>query len=37
MTGRRRRQGNNTAQKNNSIENLVGHEENEYPIPEPNK
>jgi hypothetical protein len=35
--GRRRRQGNCTLQKNNSIEDLVGNEENEYPVPDPNE
>jgi hypothetical protein len=33
----RRRDGNYTPQKNNLIENLVGNEENGYPIPDPNK
>jgi hypothetical protein len=33
----RGRQRNCTPQKNNSIEDLVGNEENEYPVPEPNK
>jgi hypothetical protein len=31
------RQGNYTSQKNNSIENLVGNEQNEHPVPDPNK
>jgi hypothetical protein len=36
--GTRRRQGNSTSQKtNNSIEDLVGNEENECPVPDPNK
>jgi hypothetical protein len=34
--GRRRRDGNHIPQKNNSIEDLVGNEENGYPIPDPN-
>jgi hypothetical protein len=34
--GRRRRQGNSTPQKNNSIEDLVGNE-NEYTVPDPNR
>jgi hypothetical protein len=34
---RRRRDGNHTPQKNNSIEDLVGNEENGYPVPDPNK
>jgi hypothetical protein len=34
----RRRQGNSTPQKiNNSTENLVGNEENEYGVPYPNR
>jgi hypothetical protein len=34
----RRRQGNDTPQKKkNSKEDLVGHEENEYPVHDPNK
>jgi predicted transcriptional regulator len=37
MVGRRRRKGNCTPQKNNSIEDLVGNEENEYPVPDLNK
>jgi hypothetical protein len=32
---RRRRDGNHTPQKNNSIEDLVGNEENGYPVPDP--
>jgi hypothetical protein len=35
--GRIRRLGNLTPQKNNSIENLVGNEENAYPVPNPNR
>jgi predicted nuclease with TOPRIM domain len=36
--GRRRRQGNFIPQKNNnSIEDLVGNEENEYPVLDPNR
>jgi hypothetical protein len=36
--GRRRKQGNSTPQKsNNSTENLVGNEENEYPVPYHNR
>jgi hypothetical protein len=35
--GRKRRQGNSTSQKNNSIEDLVGNEENEYQGPDPNR
>jgi hypothetical protein len=36
--GRRRRSGNPTSPKtNNSIEDLVGNEENEYPAPDPNR
>jgi hypothetical protein len=35
--GRRRRDGNCTPQKNKSIEDLVGNEENGYPVPDPNK
>jgi hypothetical protein len=34
--GRRRRQG-NSEKHNNSIEDLLGNEENEYPIPDPNR
>jgi hypothetical protein len=35
--GRRRRPGNPTSQKtNNSIEDLVGNEKNEYPVPHSN-
>jgi hypothetical protein len=33
----RRRDGNHTPQKNNSIEDSVGNEENGYPVPDPNK
>jgi hypothetical protein len=36
--GRKRRPGNPTQQKtNNSIEHLVGNEENEYQVPDPNR
>jgi hypothetical protein len=35
--GKKRRDGNHTPQKNNSIEDSVGNEENEYPFPDPNK
>jgi hypothetical protein len=36
--GRKRRQGKFTLQKtNNSVEDLVGNEENGYPVPHPNK
>jgi hypothetical protein len=35
--GRRRRQGNSTPQKDNSIEDLVGNEENEYSVPDSNR
>jgi hypothetical protein len=35
--GRRRRDGNHTPQKNNSIEDSMGNEENGYPVPDPNK
>jgi hypothetical protein len=34
--GRRRKQASSTPQKNNSIEDLVGNEENEYPVVFPN-
>jgi hypothetical protein len=34
---RRRRDGNHTAQKNNSIQDLVGNGENIYPVPDPKK
>jgi hypothetical protein len=35
---RRRMEGNSTPQKtNNSTEDLVGNEENEYPVPDPNR
>jgi hypothetical protein len=37
MMGRRRRQGDETPQKNNLIEDLVGNNENEYPVPNHNK
>jgi hypothetical protein len=33
----RREDGNHSPQKNNSIQDSVGNEENEYPVPEPNK
>jgi hypothetical protein len=33
----RRREGNYTPQKNNSVEDVVGNEENGYPVPNPNK
>jgi hypothetical protein len=32
-----RSEGNNTPQKNNLIEDLVGNLESEYPVPDPNK
>jgi hypothetical protein len=35
--GRRRRDGNHTPQKTNLIQDSVGNEENEYPVPDPNK
>jgi hypothetical protein len=35
--GRRRWQGNCTSQENNSIEDLVRDEENEYPVPDPHR
>jgi hypothetical protein len=36
--GRRRRQGNSSSQwTNNLIEDLVGKEENEYPVPDPKR
>jgi hypothetical protein len=34
---KRRRQGNYPPQKDNSIEDLAGKEENEYPGPDPNE
>jgi hypothetical protein len=34
---RRTRDGNNSSEKNNSIQVSVGNEENEYPAPDPNK
>jgi hypothetical protein len=37
MIGRRRRDGNLTPQKNNSIQYSVENEENGYPVPDPNK
>jgi hypothetical protein len=33
----RRRDVNHSPQKHNSIQNLVGNEENGYPVPDPNK
>jgi hypothetical protein len=33
----RRRDGNHTAQKNNSMQDSVGNEENGYPVPDLNK
>jgi hypothetical protein len=33
----RRKEGNYTPQKNNSIEDLVGSEENRYSVPNPTK
>jgi hypothetical protein len=35
--GRRGRDGNHTPQKNNSVQNSVGNEENGYPVPDLNK
>jgi hypothetical protein len=35
--GRRRRDGNHSPQKNNSIQDSVGSEENGYPVPDLNK
>jgi hypothetical protein len=35
--GRRRKEGKYKLQKTNSIEDLVGNEENGYPIPDPSK
>jgi hypothetical protein len=35
--GSRRRDRNHTPQKNNSIQNSVGNEENWYPVPDLNK
>jgi hypothetical protein len=38
MMGRKRRKdGNHSSQKNNSIQDSVGNEENGYPVPDPNK
>jgi hypothetical protein len=34
---RRRRDRNNSLLKNNLIQDSVGNEENEYPLPDPNK
>jgi hypothetical protein len=34
---RRRRDENNTPQKNNSMEDLVGNAENRHPLSDPNK
>jgi hypothetical protein len=33
----RRREGNNSPQKNNTKQDSVGNKENEYPVPDPNK
>jgi hypothetical protein len=35
--GRRRRDGNHSPQKYNSIQDSEGNEENGYPVPDPNK
>jgi hypothetical protein len=35
--GRRRRDGNHSSQKNNSIQDSMGIEENGYPVPAHNK
>jgi uncharacterized FlaG/YvyC family protein len=35
--GRRRRDGNHSPQKNNSIQDSEGNEENGYAVPDPNK
>jgi hypothetical protein len=35
--GRRRRDGNYTLKKKNSVEDVVGNDENGYPVPDPNK
>jgi hypothetical protein len=35
--GRRRRDGNHSPQKNNSIQDSEGNEENRQPVPDPNK
>jgi hypothetical protein len=35
--GRRKGDGNHSPQKNNSIQDSEGNEENKYPIPHPNK
>jgi hypothetical protein len=37
QVGRKRTEGNYTPQQNNSMEDLVGNEENGYPVPDPNK
>jgi hypothetical protein len=37
VMGRRRRNGNHSPQKNNSIQDSVGNEENGYPVPDLNK
>jgi hypothetical protein len=37
MGQRRRRDGNHSPQKNNSIQDKVGNEENGYPVSDPNK
>jgi hypothetical protein len=35
--GRRRKEGNDSPQKNNLTQESVGNEENRYPVPDPNK
>jgi hypothetical protein len=35
--GRRKKDGNQSPQKNNSIQDSVGNEENRYPVLNPNK
>jgi hypothetical protein len=37
MKGRRKRNGNNSAPKNNLIQDSEGNEENGYPVPDSNK
>jgi hypothetical protein len=37
VKGRRRSNGNHSSQKNNSIQDSLGKEENGYPVPDPNK